>query len=290
MNTKKNNVSIDREQAVWFVLLAAVLWSSGGLLIKSVSWHPLAISGARSAIAALIVAYAFRTEKVRWSKTMLIGACSYAGIVLLFVSATKLTTAANAIFLQYTAPIYVALLGGWLLKEKTTTSDWLTIIVVFAGMGLFFIDKVTAGSLAGNLLAIASGISFAIFVICMRKQQDSQPFASVLVGNIITFLVGLPFIVEQTMDVSNWGMIFVLGIFQLGIPYVLYTKAIQKVTALESIMIPVIEPVLNPIWVFLFLGENPGIWSIVGGIIILTAITGRYLIAAYRKDSCQGTV
>ncbi len=284
MGIKKENMNSQRKQAVWFVLLAAVLWSSGGLLIKSVSWHPLAISGARSAIAAIIVAYAFRNEKISWTPTMLIGACSYAGIVLLFVSATKLTTAANAIFLQYTAPIYVALLGSWLLKEKTTSADWLTIVVVFAGMGLFFVDKVSEGNWVGNLLAIASGISFAIFVICMRKQQDSHPFASVLVGNIITFFVGLPFIVEQTMYISNWGIILILGIFQLGIPYVLYTKAIQQVSALESIMIPVIEPVLNPIWVFFLLGENPGMWSIVGGLIILTAITGRYLIAAYRKS------
>lgn len=284
MGTKKENVNLQRKQAVWFVLLAAVLWSSGGLLIKSVSWHPLAISGARSAIAAIIVAYAFRNEKICWSPTMLIGACSYAGIVLLFVSATKLTTAANAIFLQYTAPIYVALLGSWLLKEKTTSADWLTIVVVFAGMGLFFVDKVSEGNWVGNLLAIASGISFAIFVICMRKQHDSHPFASVLVGNIITFFVGLPFILEQTMYISNWGIILILGIFQLGIPYVLYTKAIQQVSALESIMIPVIEPVLNPIWVFILLGENPGMWSIVGGLIILTAITGRYLVATYRKS------
>lgn len=283
MNITEPQVPLQRQKAVWFVLLAAILWSSGGLLIKSVTWHPLAIAGARSAIAAVIVAYAFRKEPIRWSGTMFLGACSYAGIVLLFVVATKLTTAANAIFLQYTAPVYVALLGGWLLGEKTTKADWVTIVIVFSGMGLFFLDKVSAGNLMGNALAIASGISFAIFVICMRKQQDNQPFASVLIGNIITFLVGLPFIPFQSVDVLNGGAVLLLGVFQLGIPYVLYTKAIQQVSALEAIMIPVVEPVLNPIWVFFLLGEQPGWWAIVGGIIILTAVTGRYVGAVHKK-------
>lgn len=283
MNNLANKPARQRASAVWLLLLAAVLWSSGGLLIKCVTWPPLAIAGARSAVAASVIAWAFRGERIRWSGTMLVGACAYAGIVLLFVFANKLTTAANAIFLQYTAPIYVALLGGWLLGEKTTRSDWLTIAVVFFGMGLFFIDKLTAGGLAGNCLAIVSGISFAVFVICMRKQPDGQSFASVLVGNIITCFIGLPFVIAQPVDISNWGIVVLLGIFQLGIPYALYTKAIEQVSALEAIMIPVIEPVLNPIWVFLLLGENPGMWSILGGAVILTAITGRYLGTAVNK-------
>ena len=278
---KEQSTHLQRHTAVLFVVVAAALWSIGGVLIKSISWHPLAIAGARSAITAAVVAYAFRHERIRWSGTMLIGALAYVGIVILFVAATKLTTAANAIFLQYTAPVYVAVMAGWLLGEKTTKADWLTIGIVFAGMGLFFLDKVSAGNLMGNFLAIASGVSFAIFVIAMRKQQGSQPFASVLVGNIITCFVGLPFLGGQSFDTSNLVMIVILGIFQLGIPYVLYTKAIQQVSALEAIMIPVIEPVLNPIWVFFLLGENPGLWSIIGGAIIISAITGRYLVTAF---------
>jgi len=269
-----------KEHIRWVVLLfiTAVLWSSGGLLIKTVEWHPLAIAGMRSAIAALVIWLVFRKEKMTYSAPQLMGAAAYAGTVILFVCATKLTTAANAILIQYTAPVFVALLATWFLGEKPRTADWLTISVVFGGLLLFFQDKMSAGGLLGNLLALASGFTMAVMIVSMRKQKDGSPFGSVLLGNGATMLVGLPFMLGSGPDLAGWIALGLLGVFQLGLSYVLYSVAIKHVTALEAIIITTIEPILNPLWVFLMLGERPGPWSLAGGLVIIVAILARYIL------------
>jgi len=267
------------------LIMAAILWSSGGLLIKWVDWNPLAIAGARSGIAALVIRAAFYRSPLTWDSAQLIGAAGYTGTVILFVTATKLTTAANAILLQYTCPIYVAILGAWLLKERTTMKDWLTIGVVLGGMVLFFVDKMSAGGLAGNLLAMASGVTMAVMTIFMRRQKKGSPFGSVLLGNVMTFFIGLPFMFAGSPGVSGLVGIILLGCFQLGLSYVLYSIAIKHVKALEASIITMIEPILNPVWVFFLLGEVPGPWSLVGGAIILLAVIGRYAVPALMSDS-----
>jgi drug/metabolite transporter (DMT)-like permease len=274
-----------RHRALLFLVGTAVLWSIGGFLIKSINWPPLAIAGMRSIIAAFVIRWFFRDSRLTWSPAQLTAAVAYAATVILFVTATKMTTAANAILLQFTAPIYVALLGGWLLNEKTNRGDWLAIVAVFGGMSLFFVEHVTVGSLLGNLCAIASGVTFALFTIYMRKQKDASPFGSVLIGNVLTFIIGLPFMFTTSPDVQGWGALLVLGFFQLGLSYVLYTYAIKEVTALEAIMIPVIEPLLNPFWVFLLLGETPSRWALIGGIIIVFAVSARYVVGVATKES-----
>lgn len=268
----------ERSKAVLFLAAAAVLWSAGGVLIKWVDWNPMAIAGGRSIIAAVVIWAAFRKEKLSFSKTQWAGAATYCGMVTMFVTATKLTTAANAILLQYTAPVYVALLGGWLLAEKTTRRDWITIALVFGGMIFFFIDKVTTGGMLGNLCAIFSGISFALFVICMRLQKDMSPYGSVLLGNILAFFISIPFWEGSTLTFPNVAAIGVLGIFQLGLAYVLYSYAIRHVKALEATLITTIEPILNPVWVFLILGEVPGKFALIGGLVVIGAITARYVL------------
>ena len=269
-------------RAIILLVITSVLWSSGGLLIKSVDWHPLAISGARSFIAAIVIRVAFRREPLNINKTQIAGAIGYLATVMLFVSATKLTTAANAIVLQYTAPIYVAIFGAWFLKERTTALDWMTIVFVFGGMILFFQDQMEAGHLLGNMLAVASGVSLAMMAMAMRKQKDGSPFGSVFLGNVLAFLGGIPFMLGGGPDLAGWGAIVLLGCFQLGLSYVLYSIAIKHVTALEATIITMIEPVLNPVWVFLLLGEVPGPWSLAGGLVILAAIIARYAIPALR--------
>jgi len=270
-------------RGIVLLVITAVLWSSGGLLIKSVDWHPLAISGVRSLIAAAVIRLAFRREPLNIRKVQVAGALGYVATVMLFVSATKMTTAANAIVLQYTAPIWVALFGAWFLKEKTTVLDWLTIGLVFGGMILFFQDQMSAGHMLGNLLAVASGMSMTVMALAMRKQKDGSPFGSVLLGNILAFVFGIPFMLGGGPDPAGWAAIVILGVFQLGLSYVLYSIAIKHVTALEATIITMIEPVLNPIWVFLMLGEVPGPWSLAGGAIILTAIVARYAIPALKS-------
>jgi drug/metabolite transporter (DMT)-like permease len=271
-------------RAVGLAFLAGVMWSLGGLLIKQVEWNPLAIAGARSAIAALVLFAFIRKPRLTWSHTQIGGAIAYATTVMLFVTANKLTTAANVILLQYTAPVYAALLGAWLLHEPVARLDWLTIAVVLGGMALFFVDRLTPGGLAGNLLSIASGVSYASLIVLLRAQKDGSPMESALLGNILTALIGLPFMSQGRPGAASWVGLILLGVFQLGLPYVLYSTAIKHITAVEAALIPVVEPILNPVWVFLVMGEAPGQWAFVGGAIVLAAVSGRYVISALKKN------
>ena len=280
MNAEHSGSSSARRahgRAVLFLLMAAVIWSTGGFFIKWVEWNPMAISGARSAMAALVIAVAFRNNlKITWSPIQLTGAVAYALTVTLFVIANKLTTAANAILLQYTAPVHVAILSAWLLKERTTLRDWLTIAAVFAGMILFFSEQMSPGNIVGNVCALLSGLTFALFIVLLRKQRNASPAGSVFLGNILTALAGLPFMFDAVPGISGWLGLLYLGFVQLGTGYVLYTMAISHVTAMEAILIPLIEPVLNPIWVFLLMGEVPATTALAGGFVIIAAVTLRH--------------
>jgi len=273
-----------RHKAIIFLVLSAILWSFGGLFIKLVSWNPMAIAGLRSLIAVLVLLAYVRHPRFTWSFPQMGGAIAYAVTVTLFVLATRLTTAANAILLQYTAPIYVALLGSWFLGERAEWFDCINILILIGGIALFFLDYLTVGNLLGNGFAILSGISFACLVLFLRKQKNESPIGSIMLGNLLTGLVGLPFMFDSMPGALSWAGLLFLGVVQLGLSYVLYSKAIKHVTALEAILIPGIEPILNPIWVFLILGERPGKWALIGGFIVLISVTLRSLIAIRRRD------
>jgi len=269
----------ERPRAILYLALTAILWSLGGLLIKSVNASPFAIAGVRSGISALLILIVVGKPKFSWSKAQIGAALAYAAMVLLFVSATKTTTAANAILIQYTAPVYVALLSAWLLKEKVKLLDWITIFIALGGMLLFFIDNISTKGVLGNLLAAASGLTFGVFTVLMRMQKEGSPIESVMLGNILTAIIGISFLFQSLPDAKGWTCLVILGVVQLGLPYILYSKAIKHVTALEASLIPIIEPILNPIWVFLVLGEVPGKWALAGGLIVLAAVTGRCVIS-----------
>jgi drug/metabolite transporter (DMT)-like permease len=264
--------SMTRTKALLLIALVAILWSSGGVLIKLVSWNPLALASIRSLISAVFLLLAARGKRFNFSPIALAGALAYAGTLITFVAATKLTTAANAILLQYTAPIYVALLGGWFLHEHINWQDWLAIAAVLGGMLFFFLDKLSLTGMSGNLLAIGSGLFFASLVLLLRKQKDGNPLQSIIMGNILTFLIGLPFCRGLQFTEGNIAGILALGIFQIAIPYFLYSMAIRHVRAFDAILIMTLEPILNPIWVWLVIAEVPGKWPIVGGLIVIAAI------------------
>jgi drug/metabolite transporter (DMT)-like permease len=209
--------------------------------------------------------------KLTWNKVF--GALSYTSMVILFVSATKATTAANAILLQYTSPIYIAILGGWLLHEKAKLREWITILFVVGGMILFFIDKASGGSLRGNILGVLSGIAMAFNTIFMRRQKDADPLENVFWGSILTVIVSIPFMLNAAPSHKGWMGLLLLGVLQLGVPYILYSKAIKRITALEATFLSLIEPLLNPLWVFLTVGEIPGKLPILGGVIVLISVT-----------------
>jgi drug/metabolite transporter (DMT)-like permease len=264
------------------LLLTAVLWSLGGILIKWVQWHPMAISGMRSAIGALAIRIAFRNLHFTWSRSQIGSAVAYAGTVTLFVVATKLTTAANAILLQYTAPIYVALFGPWFLGERPRREDVVSIIVILGGMALFFLDRLTPAGFWGNVAALGSGLCFGGLTLFLRSQKDGSGIESILLGNLLAAAVGIPFMFHSMPDARSWAGLLLLGTVQLGIPYVLYAMAIRHVPAVTAILVPMIEPVLNPIWVLLFIGEVPGPMAILGGTIILGAVAIRCI--RFRRD------
>jgi drug/metabolite transporter (DMT)-like permease len=257
------------------LLLAALLWSLGGVLIKSIDWHPMAIAGGRSAIAIPVMLACIGWPRFTFSRAQIGGALGYAGTVALFVFATRMTTAANAIFLQYTAPIYVAIIGRWYLGERALRIDWLVIAVALGGIALFFIDRLTVAGFWGNIVALASGVSFAGMAIFLRKEKAGSPVTSIILGNVIVALGGLPFYFSSPLGPGGGWRLLLLGAVQLGLPYVLYAAAIKHVTALEATLIPLLEPVLNPTWVMLALGEHPGPWAIVGGMLVLGAVLAR---------------
>lgn len=267
-------------KAIILLIITAIMWSFGGILIKSINAHPLAIAGVRSAISCILISLYVKKPRFTWSFTQLAAAVAYALTVILFVVGTKLTTAANAILLQYTAPIFVALLGSWLLKEKPKLIDWSAILVVMGGMILFFMESIDTKGVLGNISALFSGVSFALFTIFMRMQKDGSPIESVILGNAITAVAGVPFIFTALPDAKGWGCLVILGVIQLGVPYILFSKAIKNASAIEASLITMIEPVLNPVWVSIIIGEIPGILSIVGGFIVIAAVTVRCIIAA----------
>ena len=265
--------------SILYLLITAILWSTGGLLIQSIDAHPFAIAGGRSIIAGFLLWAFLKKPRFTFSKAQLAGALFYALTVILFVLANKLTSAANAILLQYTGPIHVAIFSWMFLKEKVTTIDWMSIISVFAGMCLFFMDDLSTEGMLGNVIAILAGMAFAGLAISLRMQKDESPLESILLGNIVTGIFGSAWL-YQSMPLHQDSIIglLLLGIVQLGIPYILYAKAIQHVTALESILIPVLEPLLNPFWVFLASGQIPGKGAFWGGAIVIIAIIGRSMV------------
>lgn len=265
-----------RKVSILCLIIASILWSTGGLLIKWVDWNPIAIAGIRSGISSLVMIgfWFVLTKKLpkRPDKFVFFGALNYMILVMLFVSANKLTTSANAILLQFTAPIWAMIIGAIFFKEKFDKKDILTVVVVFGGMILFFIGDIDGGGLLGNILAVISGISMALMIISLKKVTNHKPLEVVIWGNIFTFIVAIPFYSGIVLTSANITGILLLGVFQLGISYIFFTKGIENVTVLEGILIPVIEPLLNPIWVFMGTGEKPSQFALIGGVIVLAAV------------------
>ncbi len=267
---------ISRGAAIVCVAIAAALWSTAGLLIKWVDWNPIAIAGIRSGITSIVLLlfWIMATKKLprKPDKYIILASINYVILVFLFISANKLTTSANAILLQFTAPAWALILGSLFFKVKFKVKDVVTVIVVFAGMILFFVGDIKSGSSLGNILAVLSGISMALMIITLKHVTNHKPLEIIIWGNILTFIVAIPFYSTITFTGTNLLGITLLGVFQLGISYIFYTKGIEHITVLEGILIPVIEPLLNPVWVFFGTGEKPTQFALIGGAIVLAAV------------------
>lgn len=270
----------ERRLAVWLLLGASCLFSTAGVLIKLLPLPALVVAGGRSAFAALFILACIRRPKFTWSKTQLGGAVMYCAMVVFFVLANKTTTAANAILLQYAAPMYIALLGSWLLHERPTRADWVTIGFVLVGMVLFLLDGLSVGNWLGNLIALLCAFCYSVLTILLRKQKDGSPYESVLLGNILTALVSVPSLVMTKPSLHHWLILALMGMFQLGLAWVLVAKASRHVAAMEIVLISAIEPILNPLWVVLIVGERPSLLALIGGVIVMGAVVGRGIISS----------
>ncbi|CAN5767452.1 DMT family transporter [soil metagenome] len=278
-----------------FVLLAVLLWSTGGVFIKLTTLDAFAVNAGRSFFAAITVAVFTYKKGLKLDKFTLLTSFLYAGTLTCFVYANKNTTAANAIFLQYTAPIYILILAPFILKEKFRVHDLITVVICLMGMSLFFLEpqnaenKLAANVFWGNVAALVSGLFFGLYFILLRHPRSLQknPALSVFYGNILIVLLMLPLIFSNPPAQINSNdilAILFLGIFQIGIAYVLFTNGIAGgVRSLDASIIGFIEPLLNPIWVFLIIGERPSIWAIVGGAVIIAAVIF-HTIKSNQKD------
>ena len=278
------------------VLGAAILWSTGGLFIKATSLSAIELSFGRSLGAAITIAIVTRREGFGLNRVSAITSILYAALLLLFVLATKLTTAANAIFLQYTAPVYVLILEPLFYKEKFRRRDLITVAACVGGMTLFFVGKLRPQDVNGNLLALASGVCFALFFLLLRhsKARDVNRASSAIYGNLIVVVICAPAFfgaARRGISAADLARISYLGIIQIGCAYLLFTQAMARgLRSLDASIVGYIEPVLNPIWVFLFIGERPSGWALVGGAIIIASVLAHMILSAKAKRTGLGLV
>ncbi|MDR2479143.1 MAG: DMT family transporter [Treponema sp.] len=261
------------------ILLCAVLWSTSGLFIKLVNWHPALIAGSRSFLAAVFLLILRRFSKnpagnspglVRLAAS---GLC-YAITMILFVIANKMTASANVILLQYTAPVWAALLGWFFLREKPHWEHWTALALVSLGMFLVFSSALAAGSVTGDIIALISGLTFGANSVLMRMQKDGSPADIMISAHIITTLFSIPFffLYPPVISAGNITSILFMGIFQIGAASALFAYGIKRIPAVQAMLTATVEPVLNPVWVLLVTGEKPALPVIAGGCVIMGAV------------------
>lgn len=268
---KKENIAIIE------MLICAALWSVAGIFIKLIPWNGFAVAGMRSLIAGLTIAVYMLITRHRYilSRRTVIGGIMTAGVYTCFTVANKLTTAANAIVLQYTCPVFIVILSAIFLKQKIRKNDLAVVIATLAGIALFFFDQLKPGYILGNFVAIAAGMFMAVMFILVVNMEGDERFSTITNGQFLTFFVGLPFIIatKPEFTAAATASILVLGVFQLGISYILYVKSTQYCPPLACCLLGALEPLLNPVWVLIFDGERPGVWALIGGIIVVVSIT-----------------
>lgn len=264
-----------------------MLWSTGGLFIKWTSISGLELSFGRSLLAAITVAIFTWREGFGLNRVTALASILYAALLVLFVLATKQTTAANAIFLQYTAPVYLLILEPLFYKEKFRSRDLSVVIACVVGMSLFFTGQLRPQDVTGNLLALASGFCFACYFLLLRHSTSRavNRASSVIYGNLLVVIIAAPAGLRAWPRMSTHDLLSViyLGVVQIGLAYTLFTVAMARgVRSLDAGIVGFIEPVLNPIWVFLVLRERPTQWALLGGAIIVVAVVCHMLMEARR--------
>ena len=267
---------MSHKKAIAITCFVALMWSLAGFNIKMIECSPYAIAAGRSLVAVILLApMVLRKGFQKIDRYVIGGAICYAAFNYCFITSTTLTSSAIAIMMQYTAPIYVALLSWLFLRERVGWADIISVGFVFLGMIFFFLDSNSGGSLKGNIVSIFNGITFAGISIFLRLQKDGNPALSMYLGNVISAVAGLPIMWNAGMPDTISLLFLLLAGLLVAVSYTLYAKASTGLSALETVLIPIIDPVMNPVWVFLFLDERPGALTIVGAAVILVSVTIR---------------
>ena len=259
------------------MLLCAALWSIAGIFIKLIPWNAFAVAGMRSLVAGITIYISMRVMGYRYvlnRKTLIAGffsGCTY----LCFVTANKLTTSANAIVLQFTSPVFIVIYSALIFKKPVRKWDLAVVVLTLAGIALFFLDQLKPGYILGNFVAIAAGMFMAGMFVAVGELKAEERFSGILNGQILTFLVGLPFFLATKPALTSTALIsiLILGVFQLGISYVLYVQSTKYCPPLACNLLGALEPLLNPVWVFLFDGERPGLFALLGSVVVIVSIT-----------------
>ena len=278
------------------IAVCALLWSTSGLFVKIVSWNAFVIAGSRSAVAFLFL-LAYRRLTLRHGEPFLSGiktlpawlaGFAYSGTMVLFVVANKLTASANVIVLQYSAPIWAALFGAVLIREKPKPEHWISLALIFAGLYILLKDGFAAGGLLGDILAICSGVLFGMTSVFMRMQKDAAPLDGMILSHFITVIVCAAFFAFYPPELtrSNILSILFMGVIQIGCAAVFYSYGIKRVSAISAMLISAIEPLFNPLWVFIVVGEAPVKTTFIGGSIILTAVLFSNIAGWKRERGC----
>lgn len=265
----------DKTVATIKMLLCAALWSISGIFIKLIPWNSLAIAGSRSLLAALVILIFMKVSgyKVNFRAKGILTGVFLALVFVLFVSANKLTTAANAIVLQSTSPVFILIFAALFLKKKMKLNDVWAVVFTMAGITLFFFDDMGGGLLTGNIVAVASGVALAGMYTVMGEAGEEERMNGIFWGNLFTAMIGVPFVFATHAPIENTYLLYVaiLGVLQLGIPYILLVHASRACPPLTCSLLGMLEPLLNPVWVFIFDGEKPGTLSLIGaGVVIIT--------------------
>lgn len=276
-----------RRVAILMTIMAAILWSTGGLFIKLLPQDAFTILFYRSLYAGLIFILIFGKKLFVFNKLSIISSLFYAPLLIAFVTSTKLTTAANAIFLQYTAPAFVLLLEPYFIRTKLKKINIFTVIVCFVGMALFFVEQLsTPDNWLGIWIALLSGVILTGLLITQKMNKAEFQPGAVFLGNIIVCIVTLPWFIDAPLpSLTENNYLMILGFGQLGLGFALFLYGQEHLPAIESSLIAMLEPILNPVWVYIGYGEYPGNWAVIGGLVIIAALVIRlYWIEVREKE------
>ena len=268
---------MSRNRAIFEMLLCAALWSIAGIFIKLIPWNSIVIAGIRSLIAGAVMFVYMRYKRIGFTadRRSMLGGLALCCTLTCFVAANKLTTAANSIVLQFSAPMFIVVFAVLFLKKKFSRSDIFAVVLTMLGISLFFFDQLTPGHLLGNCVAIVAGMAFAGYYMSLEGASESERMSAILMAHGLTFCVSIPFIALEPPELGAAPVIciFILGVVQLGIPYVLLGRASGSCPPLACSLLGAVEPLLNPVWVFIFDGEAPGMWALIGGVVVVVTIT-----------------